>query len=107
MVISDELFDYREAMIDAAIRRYGLAEPLHRRWSAIHELFRREIVKTHRRGLILDGREQLDAIEQRYRDEVLGLDSVCDACFTEILAGTSVRHQLLTGRVTCQACATG
>ena len=107
MVISDELFDYREAQIDAAIRRYGLAEHLHRRWSAIHELFRREIVKTHRRGLIMDGVEQRDAIEERTRDEVLELDSICDACFVEVRAGTTVRHQLLTGRVVCLACASG
>ncbi|MGB1110253.1 MAG: FAD-binding oxidoreductase, partial [Gammaproteobacteria bacterium] len=50
MVISDELFVYREALFERCVLESGFPEQLWRRWAAIHELFRREMVKSSPRG---------------------------------------------------------
>lgn len=104
MVISDELFDYREELFFATVRRYGIPEPMLRPWAALHEMFRREIVKSEPRGLILFGVErELEG----FVSEVLGVGSVCDGCGGEIDEGATVLMQRRTGEIYCQACATG
>jgi ferredoxin-NADP reductase/ferredoxin/truncated hemoglobin YjbI len=102
MIISDELFDHREAMFEDCLRRYGLAEHLIRRWSALHETFRREIVKASARGLILDGVEQpVDG----FGEEMLAVGSMCDGCQAEMPSGTRGRYHVRTGHLYCDACA--
>ena len=102
MVISDELFDYRESVFEGAMRRYGLAEPLVRRWSAIHELFRRELVKTHRRGMVMDGVEQVEV--DGYSDERIEVGTLCDGCGAALDEGTMARLHQLTGKLYCLGC---
>jgi hypothetical protein len=46
MVISDELFDHREALMASVLRQHGLAAHLIERWQAIENSFRSDIVKT-------------------------------------------------------------
>ncbi|MCA9606182.1 MAG: 2Fe-2S iron-sulfur cluster binding domain-containing protein [Myxococcales bacterium] len=102
MVISDELFDYREALFDDCVRRYGLAPHLARRWAALHESFRREIVKGAPRGLFLDG------VEQELKDWeelVLSIGAVCDGCGAEMDVGETGRTHQLTGQLFCSRCA--
>jgi ferredoxin-NADP reductase/truncated hemoglobin YjbI len=101
MVISDELFDYREKLFFAVVRRYDLAEPLIRRWAAIHETFRREIVKSAPRGILRDGREV--SIEG-YAREVLDVGAVCDGCFGEVHSGETVLMHTRTGEIFCEKC---
>ena len=101
MVISDSLFDYREEMLEAAMRRYGLAEPLIRRWLAIHELFRAEIVKTSPRGMVIEGVEQ---ILEGYSEELLEIATLCDRCTAELEVGAVARLHRLTGELYCGAC---
>lgn len=101
MVISDELFDHREAMMDECMRRHGLDEPSIRRWGAIHELFRREIVKGVARGLLVDGEErQLDG----YTEEVLSIGALCDGCGAEMPPGATGRMHVRTGELFCAGC---
>lgn len=102
MVISDELFDYRERLIESFMRRHGLAEHLIRRWCAFHELFRREIVKPAPRGLIVDGKE-LPVVG--YTEETLTMGMVCDGCQGEMTAGSKGRLHVRTGELFCHACA--
>ena len=101
MVISDSLFDHREEMLEAAMHRYGLAEPLIRRWLAVHELFRAEIVKTSPRGLVIEGVEQ---ILEGYSEERLELATLCDRCMAELEVGAVARLHRLTGELYCSAC---
>lgn len=101
MVISDELFDYREALFEECVRRAGLPEAFIGRWNALHELFRREIVKDRARGMIVDGREVL---HEGYAEEELAMDCVCDGCGTEMRAGTLGRMHRRTGQLFCGAC---
>ncbi len=102
MIISDELFDYREAAMEAVLRAYGLSEPLIRRWAAVHELFRREIVKSSARGMIIAGVEQPMAPPERV---VVELPCVCDGCEAEMNVGETARYHAHGGQLFCEACA--
>ncbi len=101
MVISDELFDYREAMFERHLRRHQVPEPMIRRWEHLHELFRRDIVKSRTRGLFLEGVEyHLD----RFQEEVVTVAGLCDGCSAELLVGDTCRLHVRTGQAYCQRC---
>lgn len=102
MVISDDLFDHREDLYESVLHDFKLPIPMIRRWMAIHELFRAEMVKSAPRGMILRGQEQpLRTVEV----DRLDMDTVCDGCGEEIPAGTPVRYQHRIGKLHCAACA--
>ena len=101
MVISDDLFDYREALFEGCIRRYGLPEPMIQRWLAIHERFRADIVKGSPRGIVEDGVERY---LERFDSVPLAVGSLCDGCGAEVAEGTIVRYHMRTGLIYCPAC---
>ncbi|MGM0554743.1 MAG: FAD-binding oxidoreductase [Myxococcota bacterium] len=101
MVISDDLFDYREAMMEDCVMRYGLPDHLLRRWRAFHELFRREIVKAKARGIVEDGVERH---KEGFSVELIDCGTVCDGCVGEISPGDRVRMHNRTGQVFCMDC---
>ena len=101
MVISNELFDYRERLFFNVVRRYGISEKLIHRWSAIHELFRRDIVKSAARGILRDGEE---VHLEGFTREKMDIASVCDGCMEEINAGDEVLMHSRTGEVFCVKC---
>jgi ferredoxin-NADP reductase len=103
MVISDELFDYREAMMTAVLRRHGLPEHLVRRWNGIEETFRGDIVKSSPRVKIMAGVEMpLDG----YGEMAVTVGTLCDGCANEIHPGERVRYHLRLGSTYCRNCAT-
>lgn len=101
MVISDELFDYRETVFFAAVKRYGLAPHLINHWAAMHEMFRRELVKSAPRGIYRDGVEHY---LEGYLDEEIIVDTVCDGCYAEISVGETARMLKRTGELFCLKC---
>jgi NAD(P)H-flavin reductase/truncated hemoglobin YjbI/ferredoxin len=101
MIISDELFDYREALFERHLRAHALDEHLIRRWSRLHELFRREIVKARPRGLVIDGVEHL---HEGFQVETLLIATICDGCQAEIAEGAQARLHRRTGQLYCDAC---
>lgn len=101
MVISDELFDYREALMEACLRRHGLADDLVRDWRAVEEVFRPQIVKDRpfprrRRGV--------DVPDDGFGELELSAGTLCDRCATELPSGTVVRYHLRTGETFCARC---
>lgn len=102
MVISDELFDYREQLFEECLRRHGLSDEMIRRWGRVHEVFRREIVKSRPRGLIRDGVEQP---VEGYSDETLPIATICDGCASEMVEGSRGRMHVRTGKLFCSVCA--
>lgn len=101
MVISDELFDYREALMVECLRRHGLPEHLVERWRVAEDFFRRDIVKEK------PWKKRLGDIElpvDGYEDAVLDVGSLCDGCGGEISAGVSVRYHLRLGQIFCPVC---
>ncbi|MEL6207650.1 MAG: hypothetical protein AAFR47_20390, partial [Pseudomonadota bacterium] len=101
MVISDEVFDHREALFFGIVRRHGVPEPMIRRWAALHEMFRREIVKPTPRGVL---REGVEVRLEGYSREVLDIGAVCDGCSSEVPPGSTVRMHVRTGEIFCAKC---
>ncbi len=101
MVISDELFDYRENLFFDCVRAHNFPEHLIARWASLHEVFRRSMVKSSERGLIHNGVEQS---KSGYTSEIIGMDGMCDGCFEEIPEGSNVRMHERTGEIFCNQC---
>lgn len=101
MIISDELFDYREALFESVLREEGLPEPFIRRFLHLHERFRRSIVKSRARGLFIDGVEHL---HEGYSEELLPIACVCDGCGGEMPEGSRGRMHKRTGLLYCERC---
>lgn len=101
MVISDELFDYREALLMECARRHGLAERLVQRWRGMEEGFRRDIVKTAPWNRMLDG---VALPVDGFGETLIEVGSLCDSCGGEIPPGTKVRYHLRLGSLHCEAC---
>ncbi len=57
MVISDELFNYREDLLAECLRAYGLEEGLVQRVREIDECFRKQIVKSSPRERSFRGKK--------------------------------------------------
>ncbi|MEO1303318.1 MAG: hypothetical protein AAFV36_09155 [Myxococcota bacterium] len=101
MVISDDLFDYRETMLMDIARKHGLPERLIWRWAALHETFRREIVKPAARG-VMRGKVEVDL--EGFTNEVLDVATVCDGCRGEIDEGETAKMHRRTGELFCLNC---
>lgn len=101
MVISDEQFDHREAMLVRCLRRHGLSDAHVDVWRTLDESFRSHIVKDRPfakkragKALPLDGFEAL----------VLSAGGVCDGCQGEIAHGVTAHYHVRTGRTICADC---
>jgi truncated hemoglobin YjbI len=101
MVITDELFDHREAVMERHLRRHELPEHLIQAWRAVEEVFRGHIVKAspvprRRNGLEmpLEGHERL----------ALDAGGACDGCAGEIARGADCWYHVRTGKAFCAAC---
>ena len=101
MVISDELFDYREELMQRCLEEFGLSELDRAEWRAIEEVFRGQIVKDapiprkrHGVALPLEGYGELE----------LSGGGLCDDCQGAIAIGTTVKYHLRTGKTYCPAC---
>jgi len=101
MVISNELFDYREQLMEDCLRRAGLADHLIKRWRALEEVFRKSIVKSTPAPRRVGGR-LIPA--EGYSEAVMDLATLCDACEAEITEGTRVSYHVRTGKVYCEPC---
>jgi ferredoxin-NADP reductase/ferredoxin/truncated hemoglobin YjbI len=101
MVISDELFDYRESLMTDCLRRHGLAQTMIERLQTIEESFRPDIVKPEAWPRIVNGIElPLDG----FGDMAIEVGSLCDGCQQEIAVGTRVRYHLRLGTTYCPDC---
>lgn len=101
MVISDEIFDYREALMASCMRRAGLAEHLIARWQAIEESYRGDIVKAKPFGRMVDG---VELPVEGFGRTVLDVGALCDSCERVLEPGEEVRYHLRLGHIYCDAC---
>lgn len=102
MVISNDLFDYRETLMEQCLRRYGLAEKLIQKWRAVEETFRKAIVKDKPMPKKIGG---ITVPVEGYADIELAVASLCDNCEAEILSGMVVKYHQRTGKIFCKKCA--
>jgi truncated hemoglobin YjbI len=101
MVISNELFDYREALIEASMRKFGLPDNMISRWLDLHEIYRKVIVKPEAWKKIFAGEElPLDGYEALQLD----IGSVCDGCSNVLEPGDNVTYHVRLGTIYCTEC---
>jgi ferredoxin/truncated hemoglobin YjbI len=104
MIISDALFDHRQALMLQALQAQRLSPGQISRWVRIEEHFRTDMVKTEvwpRRV----GDEEI--FIEGFASETLMDATVCDHCGAEIAAGTTVAYHRRLGQVSCRVCASG
>lgn len=101
MVISDELFDYREELMVDCLRRHGLPEHLVERWREVENNFRGDIVKDRQWNRKMG---DVELPVDGYGETVLEIGSLCDGCGEEVDAGVNVRYHLRLGSIYCPSC---
>lgn len=101
MVISDELFDHRAALMQRVLRKHDLPEPLVRRFAAMEETYRRFIVKSHAWPRIMRG---VTYPLEGYESLTMTVGTLCDACERPIEAGEVVRVHVRLGTAFCARC---
>lgn len=104
MIISNELFDYRQQLMEQTLQAHGLTAGQIARWTRYEEVFRPDIVKSEPWPRRIGG---IDVMREGFEEEVLLVDSVCDYCGGEILSGTPVLFHLRLGKIGCSSCASG
>lgn len=102
MVISDELFDYREDLLAEVERRHGLSERSIEQWRSLNEAYRKQIVKTKPVAKKMAG---MTLPLEGYEKLTLSVGSMCDECFCELADGQTVTYHVRTGKTYCDACA--
>lgn len=104
MIISNELFDYRQRLMEQTLRAHGLTPQQIARWTGYEEVFRPDMVKSEPWPRRIGG---VDVMREGFEEETLLVDSVCDYCGEEVHAGTEVLFHLRLGKISCPACAAG
>ena len=101
MVISDELLDHREELMESCLRRFEVPEYLIRRLRAIEEIYREDIVKDKPWKKILFGKEvPVEGFDEMIMDDA----TLCDSCQQEIHIGEKVQYHVRLGKVYCGHC---
>lgn len=101
MVISDELFDYRENLLVTTLRKHNLPEHLIQLWRNLDEVFRRAIVKD---SPIPRRIGEFELPLEGYCSITLEVSSLCDGCGAEIANGTIAYYHQRTGKLNCSPC---
>ena len=104
MIISNELFDYRQRLMVETLQEHGLTPEQIERWTRYEEVFRPDLVKSAPWPRRIGG---VDIMREGFEEEVLMVDSVCDYCGEEVLSGTPVLFHRRLGKIGCPACASG
>lgn len=103
MVISDELFDYRESLMLTCLRKHGIAEPMIQRFMEMEGFYRKDIVKAAPFARVIGG------IEKPFEgfDEItMDVGTLCDSCAHEVQPGEKVIYHVRIGKIYCTDCST-
>lgn len=101
MVISDELFDYRESLMLNSLRKVGLSEAMLQRFMDMEGFYRRDIVKAVPFARVVGG------IEKPFEgfDEItMDVGTLCDSCSREVHPGEKVIYHVRIGKIYCSDC---
>jgi ferredoxin-NADP reductase/ferredoxin len=102
MVVSDELFDYRLAIMDKWMRHHGLQEPWIGRWHTYENRFRADIVKAQPISRDIGG---VAVVQEGFLEDTIAIGTICDACNEPIEPGERVRYHARLGTTYCRDCA--
>lgn len=101
MVISDELFDYREKILVSCLIEYGLSAELVARWRSMEGIFRKAIVKLAPQDITVGN---IKKPSEGYVLENMEMDCICDKCSNEVKANTKAMMHIRTGKLYCNIC---
>lgn len=101
MVISDEIFAHREALMEKALVKHGLAPHLIQRWLTYEAWYKEDIVKSKPINKVLFGEE---VSYEGFDSLIMEFSTLCDSCEAEINVGDTVRYHTRMGTVYCQDC---
>lgn len=101
MVISNELFDYREQLFEACLRRHALAEEHVAAWLSVQQTFRKQIVKDAPFPRRMAG---VEMPLEGWQQETLAASALCDGCQGEIAVGAAVTYHRRRGTTYCSHC---
>jgi truncated hemoglobin YjbI len=101
MVISDELFDHREDLLDESMLGQGVAPEMARRVRDLDEIFRRAIVKDKPIARRING---VEMPVEGYESTTLTIGTLCDGCDGPIDTGQVAVYHVRTGKTFCDAC---
>ena len=101
MVISDEIFDYRENLMKKTLQEFDFPTNLIDRWMESEEVYRSDIVKEKPTNKVLFGEE---VPYEGFETLVMEFSSLCDSCESEIDVGDTIRYHTRMGTVYCSKC---
>jgi len=101
MVITEEIFVYREALMEKALLQYGLAPHLIQRWLAYEAWYKEDIVKQKPFNKVLFGEE---IPYEGFESLIMDVATLCDSCEGEVNIGDTVRYHVRMGTVYCEKC---
>ncbi len=101
MVISEDTFKYREALMMDCQRRAGLPENMIRRWIAIEAYYKQDIVKAEPWKRVVGG---VELPLEGFGELILDAGSMCDGCGRAVEVGERVRYHLRIGSMYCGQC---
>lgn len=101
MVISTDLFDYREKIMEDTLRENHLPEHLIKRWMEMEYRYKPVIVKDTPWSKMFDGVElPVDGFDELITE----CSALCDGCGGEIGEGERATYHLRIGKMYCQTC---
>lgn len=101
MVISDEIFDHRAAILEQVLIEQQFSETAIAKLVAIEERYRQDIVKAKPWDKVLFGKAiPVDGYESLVLDEA----SLCDNCNREVRSSERVIYHVRTGKIFCKHC---
>lgn len=101
MVISDDIYDHRQALMHRTQAAHGLSECQMARWARLENHFRSDMIKDKPWPRVMGG---VEIPLEGFAEETLSEGSVCDYCSAIVDAGTTVRYHLRLGKISCPAC---
>ncbi len=101
MVISDELFDYREGIMESCLRKHGLADDMMHRFMAVESYYRSDIVKAKPFARRLG---DIEIPFEGFDELVMDVGTLCDSCSREVSAGEKVIYHVRLGKIYCSDC---
>lgn len=102
MIITHELFDYRQSLMVQTLREHGLGASQIQRWTRFEEYFRPDIVKSTAWPRVDDG---VETFKEGFEHEVLSEATLCDHCGEEVASGVEVLYHRRLGTISCPDCA--
>jgi len=101
MVITEDIFSHREALMEKALVKHGLAPHLIQRWLVYEAWYKDDIVKEKPINKVLFGEE---IPHEGFNSLIMEFSTLCDNCESEVNIGDTVRYHTRMGTIYCQHC---